>query len=176
MRAAIQTGIRTIEVRELALPERPEGWALIRPLASGICGSDLHPYHGRATPQALPEGHEDRWRGAGLAARVCGTGEGGQSGGDRHDLPGDRLRHLRVLSRGAAQFHCPTRQTAPRTGGGFAELLTRRPEGLFPLPAGMTAEQGSLVEPLAVGVPRGALGAHWRRARTSRSSARVPSG
>ena len=151
MRAAIQTGIRAIEVRELPLPERPEGWALIRPLASGICGSDLHPYHGRAAPQALPEGHE--------------------IGGEVIDLPEDYSGSAKVgdlvaidticlgvacgtcaFCRTGQTFHCPARATAPRTGGAFAELLTRRPEGLFPLPPGMTAEQGALIEPLAVGV------------------------
>jgi threonine dehydrogenase-like Zn-dependent dehydrogenase len=49
-------------------------------------------------------------------------------------------------------FHCPFRAGAPARGGGFAELIARRPAGLFPLPAGLTAEQGALVEPLAVGV------------------------
>jgi threonine dehydrogenase-like Zn-dependent dehydrogenase len=39
-----------------------------------------------------------------------------------------------------------------RRGGGFAERIVRRVAGLFPLPAGVTAEQGALVEPLAVGV------------------------
>src|SRR5215211_6355260 len=102
MRAAIQTGIRAIEVRELALPERPEGWALIRPIASGICGSDLHPYHGRATPQTLPEGYAGPANVGDLVALdticlgiACGTC---------------------AFCRAGQQFHCPTRQTAPRTG------------------------------------------------------------
>jgi threonine dehydrogenase-like Zn-dependent dehydrogenase len=151
MRAAIQTGIREIEVRELALPERPEGWALIRPIAAGICGSDLHPYHGRAVPQALPEGHE-------IGGEVLDLPEGYAGPAKVGDLVAIDTICLGIacgtcaFCRAGQQFHCPTRATAPRTGGGFAELLTRRPEGIFPLPAGMTAEQGALVEPLAVGV------------------------
>ena len=49
-------------------------------------------------------------------------------------------------------FHCPVRRAAPTFGGGFAEVLKRRPAGFFPLPAGVTPQQGALVEPLAVGV------------------------
>jgi len=58
VRAALQRGIRTIEVVDLP-PPRPSGdEALIAVRAAGICGSDLHPYHGRSEPQSLPDGHE----------------------------------------------------------------------------------------------------------------------
>ena len=151
MHAAIQTGIRTIEMRELPQPERPEGWALIRPLAAGICGSDLHPYHGRAEAQALPEGHEVGGEIVDLPAGYAGPAKVG-------DLVAVDTICLGVacgtcaFCRAGQPFHCPARQNAPRTGGAFAELLTRQTAGLFPLPPGMTAEQGALVEPLAVGV------------------------
>ena len=49
-------------------------------------------------------------------------------------------------------FHCPVRKASPTFGGGFAEVYKRRPSGFFPLPGGMTPQQGALVEPLAVGV------------------------
>src|SRR4051794_30960155 len=151
MYAAIQTGIHAIEVRELPLPERPADWALVQTRASGICGSDLHPYHQRAEAQSLPDGHEvageilalpDSYTGSlrlgdlvaidticlGLACGTCAFCQAGQP------------------------LHCPFRNDPPRRGGAFAELLTRKTAGLFPLPPGVTAEQGALVEPLAVGV------------------------
>src|SRR6188474_2595793 len=56
MRAAIQYGLSTIDVRDISAPDEDE--ALIRVLASGICGSDLHVYHQRSEPQSLPDGHE----------------------------------------------------------------------------------------------------------------------
>lgn len=151
MLGAIQTGLRTIEVRELGVPEQPDGWALARPVAAGICGSDLHPYFGRAEPQALPEGHE-------IAAEVLDLPPGYAGPAKVGDLVAVDTICLGVACgvcdycRAGQPFHCPARGTAPRTGGGFAELITRRPDGLFPLPPGMTAEQGALVEPLAVGV------------------------
>ena len=58
MRAALQRGRRTIEVVDLPEPSPTGDEALIAIRAAGICGSDLHPYHGRAEPQPLPEGHE----------------------------------------------------------------------------------------------------------------------
>ena len=151
MHAAIQTGLRTIELRELPPPEQPAGWALIRPRSAGICGSDLHPYHGRAAAQALPEGHEVGGEVLALPADYAGPVRVG-------DLVAVDTICLGVacgtcaFCRAGQPFHCPSRGTAPRTGGAFAELLTRQTAGLFPLPPGMTAEQGALVEPLAVGV------------------------
>ena len=150
MKAAIQTGVRRIEMVDLSEPAREDGGALVRVRASGICGSDLHPYHARAERQPLPDGHE--------------------AAGEVVELPPDYRGALRVgdlvaldtICWGAAcgdcpdcaagqPFHCQGRRER-RRGGAFAELVRRKPEGLFKLAEGMTAEQGALVEPLAVGV------------------------
>lgn len=151
MLAAIQTGIHAIEMRELPLPERPADWALIQMRASGICGSDLHPYHERTEPQTLPDGHE-------IAGEVLALPDDYSGPARVGDLVAVDTICLGIacgtcaFCRAGQPFHCPARGTTPRQGGGFAELVTRRTAGLFPLPAGMTAEQGALVEPFAVGV------------------------
>ena len=41
MRAAFFVGVRSLEVRETAIPEPAEGEVRLRVLACGICGSDL---------------------------------------------------------------------------------------------------------------------------------------
>src|SRR5215210_310233 len=58
MRAAIQTGVRTVEVRDIPEAVPDPDTALVRVLAAGICGSDLHQYHERAEAQTVPAGHE----------------------------------------------------------------------------------------------------------------------
>ena len=58
MLAALQTGIRSVEVREIPDPTPNADQGLIRVRQVGICGSDLHPYHRRAEPQTTPAGHE----------------------------------------------------------------------------------------------------------------------
>jgi threonine dehydrogenase-like Zn-dependent dehydrogenase len=150
MRAAIQTGIRSVEVRDVPVPEPDTVSGLIRVRTAGICGSDLHPYHERAEPQSLPAGHE-----------VCGEVVHLPDGYAGPARIGDLVAVDGVLGmacgdcdfcRAGQTFHCPVRKAAPTSGGGFAELLKRRPSGFFPLPAGLTPQQGALVEPLAVGV------------------------
>ena len=57
MKGVVFTGSRTCEVREFPIPEPAHGEVLIRILASGICGSDLHVYRaGGSAPQIA--GHE----------------------------------------------------------------------------------------------------------------------
>jgi threonine dehydrogenase-like Zn-dependent dehydrogenase len=150
MRAAIQTGLRTIEVRETPPPARTADEALVRVLACGVCGSDLHPYTGRAEPQTLPDGHEVAGEVLALPAGYAGPAHVG-------DLVAVDTICLGVACGECAQcvagqaFHCPHRR-GRRLGGGFADLIARKPAGLFPVPAGVTPEQAALVEPLAVGV------------------------
>src|SRR6185295_3280639 len=104
MRAVLQTGIRTVEVRDIPEPAPDDHSALVRVRAVGVCGSDLHIYHDRTEPETLPRGHET----------ACGTCSRCQAG---------------------QPFHCLIRRTLPSSGGGFAELIKRRPAGLFTLPS-----------------------------------------
>jgi threonine dehydrogenase-like Zn-dependent dehydrogenase len=157
MRAVLQTGIRTVEVREIPDPVPDADTGLIRVRQAGICGSDLHPYHEREEPETVPRGHE-------IAGEVIHLPPG-YSGPAR---VGDLVAVDQILGRACGDcdfckagqtFHCPVRTAAPSPGGGFAEILKRRPAGFFPLPRGLTPEQGALVEPLAVGVH----GVRWPR-------------
>jgi threonine dehydrogenase-like Zn-dependent dehydrogenase len=151
MRAAIQTGLRTIEVRDLPEPVPDAETALVGVRAVGICGSDLHTYHDRAEPQTLPNGHE-------VAGEVLRLPPGYGGPARVGDLVAVDTICLGLacgtcpICRAGQPFHCLARRTAPPWGGGFAEVIKRRPAGLFPLPPGLTPEQGALVEPLAVGV------------------------
>jgi threonine dehydrogenase-like Zn-dependent dehydrogenase len=151
VRAALQRGQRAIEVVDLPAP-RPSGdEALIAVRAAGICGSDLHPYHARSEPQPLPDGHE-------VAGELLELPRGYDGPARVGDLVALETICLGVscgqcdLCRAGQPFHCLARRSAPRRGGGFAEQIVRRVAGVFPLPPGVSAEQGALVEPLAVGV------------------------
>ena len=151
MRAAVQTGLRSIEMRDTPTPTASDEHALVRVRACGVCGSDLHPYLGRAEAQTLPDGHEVSGEVIALPPGYAGPIRTG-------DLVALDTICLGIacgvcpMCRAGQPFHCPARRTTPRLGGGFAELIARKPAGLFRLPSSVTAEQGALVEPLAVGV------------------------
>ena len=149
MRAAIQNGPSEIEVRDVSAPGR-DG-ALVRVVAAGVCGSDLHQYFQRAEPQSLPDGHEV----AGEVVSLPNAYAGPIRIGDLVAV--DTICHGKACGacafcRAGQTFHCLERDKTQGWGGAFADFIRRHPAGLFKLPPGMSAEQGALVEPLAVGV------------------------
>ena len=61
MRQAIMISPGVIEFREIAEPDKLEDHEiLLRIKKIGICGSDIHVYHGKhpATPYPVVQGHE----------------------------------------------------------------------------------------------------------------------
>ena len=60
MKALVYTGVETLEQQDVARPEPQQGESLIRIMASGICGSDMHAYlgHDARRPAPLILGHE----------------------------------------------------------------------------------------------------------------------
>ena len=159
MRAAIQTGIRTVEMRDIPEPRLDDVNGLVRVKRVGICGSDLHPYHARAEAQTLPAGHE-----------VCGEVLELPAGYAGPVRVGDLVAIDGILGTACGAcafctagqpFHCRVRQATPSSGGGFAELIKRRPAGFFTLPPNLTPMHGALAEPLAVGVH----GVRWPKMR-----------
>src|SRR5688572_18294077 len=150
MKAALQTGLKQIEVLDWEDPVSSDDTAIVKTVAAGICGSDLHPYFGKSDPQTLPEGHEV----AGHVLHLPRDYRGPNKTGDLVAVDTICLGcacGVCDLCRAGYPFHCPERRTF-RRGGAFAEALERKTPGLFKLPPGVTAEQGALVEPLAVGV------------------------
>jgi beta-aspartyl-peptidase (threonine type) len=145
-RAAIQNGPSEIEVREIAAPDR-DG-ALVRVVAAGVCGSDLHEYLQRSQPQSVPDGHEV----AGEVVALPNAYAGPIRVGDLVAV--DTICHGRacgacVFCRTGQTFHClsvPQRQV----GVALSPTLSSGTPPVVPgLPPGMSAEQGALVEPLA---------------------------
>lgn len=171
MRGAVQTGIHQIEVRDLPEVLPTEDTALVRVRAAGICGSDLHPYHGRSEPQSLPDGHEVAGEVIHLPIGYAGPARIGDLVAMDTICLGRACGTCSYCVAGQP-FHCVNRHRGPRSGGGFAEVIRRRPAGLFRLPAGVTAEQGALIEPFAVGVHA----IRWVRMQSGASVAIVGAG
>ncbi|MGI8662485.1 MAG: zinc-binding dehydrogenase [Acidimicrobiales bacterium] len=142
-----------IEVAEVPEPEPGSGHVLVRSLACGICGSDLH-------------AAEDMHRFAGLIAEV---GAPGALDPDAdcifgHELCCEIVEHgpdtTAALPVGAVVCSVPILFGAHgpeqlgysnRYPGGLAELMVLQEALLIPVPEGMAPELAALTEPLAVG-------------------------
>jgi L-iditol 2-dehydrogenase len=156
MKAALLTGIRQIEIRDVPRPAlaRPDD-VLLRIEAIGVCGSDLHYYNtGRIGAQVFqfPEriGHEC----AGIVMEV-GPAVKGLEPGQRVAL--DPLLNCgccdQCLSgrphtcRNQAFLGCPGQ--AP---GAFTEFLIMPAHCCYPVPEGMSAAEAVAAEPLSIGI------------------------
>ena len=93
MKGVVVLGNRTVEERELPIPEPGHGQVRVRATRAGVCGSDLHPYRAEPGPQSgkFVQGHE-------LVGVVDRVGPGVE-----HVAEGDRV----FVYLGWGCGHCP---------------------------------------------------------------------
>lgn len=146
MKAAILKNTQTIQVEEVDYLQPDPGYITIDTQSSGICGSDLHAYHGAWGFSEQAGGHE-----------LCGIVKEVGGGVTLFQI-GDRVVVEAVSGCGECIYCkqgiynvCQNLTGFKGNGhGGFAEYTTAHESSVFKVPDNMTFEQGSLVEPLAV--------------------------
>lgn len=151
MKAAVWNDKGTLDVVERPTPEPRPGWVRIAVRAAGICGTDLHFYRGAfPSPAGLLPGHE-------VGGVVDLAGEGATPAASTPVAVEPLISCGRCAQCLTGNYNrCPQRQLLGVNGrGGLAEFMTAPAAALHPLPQGVPAEAGNLVEPLAVCV-RGA--------------------
>ena len=146
MRAAVLQG-RTLTIRNMPDPSPAAGQLLVRPLYTGICGSDLSARKQMAAladtlpPEHLPAiipGHE-------FSAEIVGIAPGTETAlriGDR--ITGLPFTHTHEGPQ--------TIGLSPAHGGGLAELTCVDAVRSFRIPEGVPADLAALTEPLSVGL------------------------
>jgi len=141
MKALVYTGPSEVIYRDEPQPTPAPGEVLIRVDAVGICGSDMHAYHGR-DPRRVPPlilGHE-------LAGEIlAGPGIGGRVTVN----PLITCGHCEFCIQGRNNL-CANRSMIGMTrAGGFAQYVTTAASSVIELPAGMSARAAALTEPAA---------------------------
>ncbi len=156
MKAAVQTGIRQMEVQDVPDPAlKRDTDVLLKVERVGVCGSDVHYYEtGRIGSQVVTFpfilGHE-------CAATVAEIGRG-----VKHIKVGQRVVvEPAVACHGCEQCRAGRENTCynmrflgtPGQGGGcLCEYIVMPEDCCFPMIDAMTFEQGALCEPFAIGV------------------------
>ncbi len=136
----------TFELRDLPRPTPGPGEVLLRVWNCGVCGSDLHWFHGTSPVPGVCPGHE-------IAGEVVEVGRDVTA-----VAPGAHVAVEPLVVCGRC-FSCRTgdyqlcRQfqiIGMMRDGGFAEYLATPDYTLYPLPGEMAWEVGALAEPTAV--------------------------
>jgi len=153
MKAAVMTGLGKIEITDMPIPEPAPGEALVKIECVGICGSDLHYFEsGRLGARIIKPpfilGHEA----CGVVVKT-GADVVGIKPGDRVSLEPGRACGRCGFCRSGRYNLCAgvTFFGSPPTDGVFREYVTHDAALCFPLPDNMTAIEGAMIEPLAVG-------------------------
>lgn len=149
MKAMVLNAPEKLEIKEMNIrgPERDE--VMIRVMACGICGTDLHIYHGHEgaakNPFPIILGHEF----SGVIEQI-----------------GPEVRHLKVGDRVAVDPNCTCGQCyyclsgkphfcenmtcyGTVSNGGFAEKCMVREKAAYKLPENVNFEEGAMMEPLS---------------------------
>jgi L-iditol 2-dehydrogenase len=148
MRGVRVAGPGTVAVEEMPRPEPAPGEVVVAIRSCGICGSDLHWWHGELPAPGVCPGHEI----AGVVADV-GTGVTTLRAGDRVALEG-------IASCGECRWcRAGTYNYCRRLGlvgitipGGFADFVSLPERHCFPVPDGIDFATAALSEPLGVAV------------------------
>jgi alcohol dehydrogenase len=139
MKALVYTATNEVRYRDEPDPQRGTGEALVRIDAVGICGSDMHAYHGH-DPRRVPPlilGHE-----------ACGVVETGT-------LAGRRVVLNPLMTCGVCEECCSGRSNLCRQReligmnrpGAFAERIAIPEQNLIPIPEDMDPVHAALTEP-----------------------------
>ncbi len=142
MKALVYTGKLSMEMRDEPAPVAAPGISLVKIEAAGICGSDMHAYHGhdarRVPPMIL--GHE-----------LAGTVVDGDMSGTRVAVnPMLTCNQCRECLQGNPN-RCQSRDLVGLgRAGGYADYIAIETANLFPIEDSLSATFASLMEPTAV--------------------------
>jgi L-iditol 2-dehydrogenase len=155
VKALVLKAYGQLEIQDMAPPGIGPKDVLVRVMACGICGSDVHGMDG-STGRRIPPivmGHEA----AGLVERV-GAQVTSFRPGDRVTCDSTIYNPESFFSRRGQVNLCDDRRVLGvscedyRQNGAFAELVSVPSHILYALPTGMTFEQAAMVEPVSIAV------------------------
>ena len=146
MKQIIVTKPHTYEIQEVPVPELADEYeVLVQMKAAGVCGSDVHIYHGTNPCSTYPRipGHEN----VGVIAKV----------GPKvtRVKPGDRVVVDLIITCGEC-YQCKigrenVRVRGSGTDGGWREFFTAPETDVYPFPEDISWKDAALLEPYAIG-------------------------
>ena len=141
MKALVYTKPEEVVYREEPEPAPGKGQVLVKVAASGVCGSDMHAYHGH-DPRRVPPlilGHE-----------VAGTVASGKRKGERVVVNPLMTCGTCAYCESGRTNLCPTRELiGMRAAGAYCEYVAISERNLIPLPDSFDMVKASLAEPAA---------------------------
>ena len=146
----VMTAPGVIEFRETPRPIAAEGQVLVRIMRIGICGSDIHVYHGKHpfTRYPVTQGHEVSGR-----IEAVGSGVEGLSVGQKVTIePQVCCGHCYPCTHGKYNLCEELKVMGFQTTGTASEYFAVDAAKVTPLPETMSYDEGAMIDRLAVTV------------------------
>ncbi len=154
MKALVYTGVEELTYREEKNPIEKNGESILKVHASGICGSDMHAYHGKDDRRIPPLilGHE-----------ISGTVDKGKESGKKVVLNPLITCGLCDYCKNGREHLCSKRiilgMNRPiERQGGFAEYVSIPDKNIYELPKNLSMKESPIAEPCAVALHAVELG------------------
>lgn len=150
MKQAIMTAPGKIEFHDVPPPALAPGQLLVRMKRIGVCGSDIHVYHGKHPYTSYPvvQGHEV----SGVVEKAAPDVKGFSPGDPVTFQPQVTCGKCYPCTHGAYHICDSLKVMGFQTTGAASELFAVDAEKALRLPPGMSLEHGAMMEPLAVAV------------------------
>ena len=150
MKQAVMTAPGAIEIRDVPAPVPGPGEVLLRIHRIGVCGSDVHVYHGKHpyTKYPVVQGHEYS-----ASVEAIGPGVKGLARGVKvTSMPQIVCGECAPCKRGDYHICDKLKVEGFQAPGCAQELWVTSADKIVSLPDRFSYEQGALVEPVAVAV------------------------
>ncbi len=146
----VMTAPHQIEFQEVSVPSPAAGEVLVKVMRIGVCGSDIHVYHGKHpfTKYPVTQGHE-------VSVRIEALGEGvtGLRVGQKATVePQVVCGQCHPCRHGKYNLCEELKVMGFQTTGLASEYALVPAEKITLLPENMTYDEGAMIEPLAVTV------------------------
>ncbi len=150
MKQAIMIKPKRIEFKEVQVPEITQRQVLVKIMRIGICGSDIHVYHGLHPYTSYPvvQGHE-----VSCVVEKIGKDVRKYKPGDKVTLePQVSCGHCYPCTHGLPNICNELKVLGFQTTGTASDYFAVSADKLVKLPDDMDFNDGAMIEPLAVGV------------------------
>lgn len=144
----VMTAPGKIEFREIPVPEPKDGEALVKIMEIGVCGSDIHVYHGKHpfTKYPVTQGHEV----AGQIVKLGKNVKGYKVGENVTIQPQVVCGQCYPCRHGKYNLCENLKVMGFQTTGVASRYFAVDASKLMRLPEGMSYDEGAMIEPLAV--------------------------
>ena len=150
MKQQVMTSPGVVEFRDIPVPVPGPTEVLIRMKRIGVCGSDIHVYHGKhaLTPYPVVQGHEV----SGVIEKVGGSVRGLAAGDAVTIQPQVTCGTCYPCRHGAYHICDSLKVMGFQTTGAGSEFFAVEASKVLKLPARIDLEHGAMIEPVAVAV------------------------